>query len=237
MKHIIISAAFLLAIGCQESAPENGGGAKSTANANARSSIDEKAVVSDSTEGVVGPDEAFFAGFYLQELFELSHSSKPIGGLLAAGGARLQESNVQSAFDFGANFQPKRLELMCKALMKTGDANSDAAISAEEWNDLQYNPSLLGMPGDAVSNQFQKEIFDALAGNDDALSMDECKSLLVRSGPLVEQMQTDKSEMRRELLNAWEKILMAYDADKDGKLSLAEQRALRKARAELVSEL
>lgn len=238
MKHILISIALLFAVGCQETAPTQDTGMKASPgkDSNVRSSSDEKALVSESSEGVVGPDEAFFAAFYLNELFELSQSSKSMTGLLGSG-IKLQDAKVESAFDFDANFQPKRLDLMCKALMKMGDSNSDEAISADEWNELQYKPASLGMPGEAVSHQFQKEMFDVLAGNDDSLSMDECKSLLVRTGPLVEQMLGDQADMRREILSAWDKVLTTYDSDKDGKLSLPEQKELRKDRAQIVSQL
>jgi hypothetical protein len=44
-------------------------------------------------------------------------------------------------------------------------------------------------------------------------------------------------DQRRQLLQAWEKVLGRYDTDQNGSLSLQEQRELRKDRALLVSRL
>ncbi|MBC7661201.1 MAG: hypothetical protein H7249_16005 [Chitinophagaceae bacterium] len=242
MKLIQLSLLTILAFACQGPAPTPETGATSTTTAAQSSSgsaanaklASASSNVSESSEGVVGPDEAFFAGVYLESVFNASKSNPH--PTVSVRGASLASSGTVEAFDFAANLQPKRLELMSSILLKLGDKDGDKNLSFEEFSALKLSPDLKGAAGSVVPNGFDKETFDAAAGDDDLLSAIEIKALLTSVASESSLAKLTKNENRKTVVSDWEKVLKAYDADGDGKLSLDEQAQLRKDRALILAK-
>jgi hypothetical protein len=191
----------------------------------------------DASEGVVGPDEAFFAERYLQQVFQYSHentspSIDPGSGFITGPGA-------VSAFDYRANFTDQRLHLMSLSLLELGDLDNDGSLSAAEFANVKLDPSLYGMEGEKLSHAYDMTLFARIAGGDELLQLEECDQFLRDLGPILKTTwdRIPLQEQRRQLTQAWEKILGRYDTDQSGSLSLQEQRELRKDRALLISRL
>src|SRR4051812_43657394 len=63
----------------------------------------------ETSEGVVGPDEAFFAEYYLEQVFHYSReNTSPV--IESINPLNIAQSGV-SAFDFNANFTEHRVQL------------------------------------------------------------------------------------------------------------------------------
>ncbi len=233
MKLIKFTLLALIAVGCQGSGPESETAAKPEASskpasaANSASSTTE----SDASEGVVGPDEGFFAGIYLESVFK-SSKANPHPALESS--IALNSGSVE-AFDFAANLQPKRVDLMARIILRAADKDKDGKLSFEEFSALKISPELKGLKGDAVANDFDKELFDAAAGDDNALSKDEIKDLLIKIASQSDLSKMSKAEGKKSLVKSWEEVLKNYDADGDGKLSVDEQNKLRKDRASVLA--
>lgn len=191
----------------------------------------------DASEGVVGPDEAFLAARYLEQVFSYSRTqSSP--SLDSASGLMVGPGSY-SAFDYQANFTEFRLRLMTASLFAQGDLDQDGSLSQTEFQALKMDPGNLGAPGEKLSHTFDRSFFERTAGADELLQMDECVNVLQGLGPLM-KAELDRiplQDQRRQLLQAWEKVLGRYDTDQNGSLSLQEQRDLRKDRALLISRL
>jgi hypothetical protein len=186
---------------------------------------------SDSSEGVVGPDDAYFAGVYLESVFKVSKANPhpSLDDTLSLGREKAPE-----AFDFAANLMPKRLDLMSRILISLGDKDKDATLSLEEFQAVKLIPELQGAV-EAIGHDFDKEVFETIAGDDSQLSSEEIKVLLVNVAGQVQLSKLSRQEIRQALEQGWKKILAFYDEDKDGKMSLTEQRKLRKERANMLS--
>lgn len=191
----------------------------------------------DASEGVVGPDEAFFAAFYLEQVFRYSHENP--NPALENGTAPVVAPASVSAFDFQANFTEQRLRLMSQSLYAHGDLDRDGNLTDGEFANLKIDPTLLGIDGDRVPHSYEQALYLRLAGADDLLQVQECADFLRDIGPIIKSMvdRASAHEQRRLLLHSWEKVLGRYDADQNGSLSLHEQRELRKDRALLISRL
>jgi hypothetical protein len=192
---------------------------------------------SADSEAVVGPDEAFFAVHYLEQVFhyskENSHpSSDPSTNLLSL-------AEPQSAFDFSANFTDKRVAVMVKTLYFQGDSDRDGVLSYSEFAVLKLDPSLLGLAGESQQHNFAQTLFLGLSGNDELMQADECENFLRAMGPVVKSVldRSSQQDLRVKLIRSWEKILGRYDSDQNGTLSFQEQRDLRQDRALLLSRL
>jgi hypothetical protein len=191
----------------------------------------------DASEGVVGPDEAFFAARYLEQVFSYSRmQSNP--SLDSASGLVVGPGSF-SAFDYQANFTEFRLRLMTASLFTQGDLDQDGSLSQTEFLSLRMDPATLGAPGEKLSHSFDRTFFERAAGADELFQIDECVTVLQGLGSLVkaELDEIPLQDHRRQLLQAWEKVLGRYDMDQNGSLSLQEQRDLRKDRALLISRL
>jgi len=191
----------------------------------------------DASEGVVGPDEAFFAALYLDQVFRYSHENT--NPHIENGSGQVVAAASVSAFDFIANFTEQRLRLMSHSLYAHGDVDRDGNLSESEFASLKIDPTLLGIEGDRVPHSYEQALFLRLAGADDLLQMQECADFLRDIGPTIKTVidRASAQEQRRLLINSWEKVLGRYDADQNGSLSLHEQRELRKDRALLISRL
>jgi hypothetical protein len=190
-----------------------------------------------ASEGLVGPDEAFFAALYLQQVFQ--YSRKHSNPAIENGAGRVVAPASVSAFDFQANFTEQRLHLMSQSLYLHGDLDRDGNISESEFASLKIDPTLLGIEGDRLSHGYEQTLFRRLAGADDLLQAEECVDFLRDIGPMIKSMvdHSPAQEQRRRLIKSWEQVLGRYDADQNGSLSLHEQRELRKDRATLISRL
>jgi hypothetical protein len=191
----------------------------------------------DASEGVVGPDEAFFAARYLEQVFQFSHENNspsidPGSGFITGPGA-------VSAFDFKANFTEDRLHLMSHSLLEQGDLDKDGSLSAAEFANATLDPTLYGMDGEKLTHAYDPTLFARIAGADELLQIEECHQFLRDLGPTLKAAwdRIPQQDQRRQLLQAWEKILGRYDTDQNGSLNLQEQRELRKDRALLISRL
>lgn len=235
MKFITISFVALTLIACNESAAVKPDASTATANtststkASLDNGVDQNTLESDSSEGVVGPDDAYFAGVYLESVFKASRSN-PSPAL--TGGFSLAREKVVEAFDFAANLQPKRLGLMSRIVLELGDKDSDKALSAEEFKAVQLIPELKG--GEAIGHEFSEELFKQIAGEDELLSHEEIKEMLAKLADQSQLAKLSKNEIRKALESGWEKVLLSFDENKDGKVSLEEQRKLRKERASII---
>jgi hypothetical protein len=191
----------------------------------------------DSSEGVVGPDEAFFAAYYLQQVFHYSReNSSPV--IDPDSGLIVGPSSV-SAFDYLANFTETRLRLMSHSLFALGDLDRSGSLEEGEFASLKLDPATLGVDGEKLSHAYDMAFFERVAGSDELLQFEECTGLLRDLGPVL-KAEIDRiplQDQRRQLLQAWEKVLGRYDTDQNGSLSLQEQRELRKDRALLISRL
>lgn len=229
MKLIYLSFLTWMAFACQE--------ARSTAEvatkANADNTPATASVESDSSEGLVGPDEAYFAGVYLDSLFSASQSNPHL--TLSSSSLSLKNIGQVEAFDFAANLQPGRMDLMGRILLKLGDKDLDQKLSFEEFSAIKLIPELQGLSGSAKSHAFDKDFFEAAAGEDHLLAESEIQDLLLKTASASDLSKMSKAEMRKALIGGWEKVIRSYDADKDGKASLDEQRKLRKDRALILS--
>ncbi|MCX6128967.1 MAG: hypothetical protein NTX25_07870 [Proteobacteria bacterium] len=191
----------------------------------------------ESSEGVVGPDDAFFAENYLESVFEYSHQN-PIPDLSQAT-ALTESSRPTGGFDFTANFSEKRLALMSRGIFLIGDADGDNFLSESEFSSLKLDPSSFGVEGSSVSHALSSQIFMNFAGADALLSPGETRKLFRDLGPVIKTFVDRNSphEQRLKLIKSWEKVLARYDADKNGKLSFQEQQMLRQDRAELLNQV
>ena len=227
MKFVTLSLMALTLVACN---PGPDSKSEVTTQSNADNAPSASSLESDSSEGVVGPDDAYFAGVYLESVFKSSKANpRPnLDGSLALG----KEKSVE-VFDFAANFQAKRLGLMTRILTTLGDKDKDGQLSSEEFLTVQLIPELKGSI-DAISHEFNKELFDAVSGEDELLSAEEIKVLLTQVAEHSQLAKLSKKEMRKALESGWEKILLSYDDDKDGKLSLDEQKKLRKDRSVII---
>ncbi|MBC7531092.1 MAG: hypothetical protein H7318_05890 [Oligoflexus sp.] len=229
MKLIYLSFLTWMAFACQEAQPS----AEVAAKANADNTPAPASVESDSSEGLVGPDEAYFAGVYLDSLFSASQSNPHL--TLSSSSLGLKSSGQVEAFDFAANLQPKRMDLMGRILLKLGDKDSDQKLSFAEFSAIKLIPELQGLSGSAKAHAFDKDFFEAAAGEDNLLAESEIQDLLAKTASASDLSKMSKAEMRKALIGGWEKVIKSYDADKDGKASLDEQRKLRKDRALILS--
>lgn len=230
MKFICISFLALGLVACSSGAPKAESEADSK-QSNADNAPSASSLESDSSEGVVGPDDAYFAGVYLESVFKASKANP--NPALESSLSLTREKSVE-AFDFAANFQEKRLNFMSGVLLKLGDKDADGELSSEEFLAVQLLPEFKGA-SESLGHDFNKELFVSIAGDDELLSRDEIGELLVRVASQSQLSKLTKSEIRKSLEQGWKKILSSYDEDKDGKTNLAEQRKLRKERASLVS--
>ncbi|RZA12615.1 MAG: hypothetical protein EOP10_31140 [Proteobacteria bacterium] len=201
-----------------------------TKQASADNAPSASSLESDSSEGVVGPDDAYFAGVYLESVFKVSKANPhpALDSSLSLGKEKSPE-----AFDFAANLMPKRLNLMSRILISLGDKDKDGSLNLDEFQAVQLAPELQGAV-EAIGHDFDKELFETVAGSDDLLSAEEIKVLLTNVAGQIQLSKLSKKEIRQSLEEGWEKILAAYDENKDGKMSLAEQRKLRKERASIL---
>ncbi len=125
----------------------------------------------DASEGVVGPDEAFFAAYYLEKVFHFSReNSSPI--LDADSGLIVGPSSV-SAFDYQANFTDNRLRLMSHSLFAQGDQDKDGGLTEAEFASLKLDPATLGAPGEKLSHAYDRGFFERVAGSDEILQIEE----------------------------------------------------------------
>ncbi len=193
--------------------------------------------VAESSEGIVGPDEAFFAERYLDQVFR--YSTENNSPSLEPSVALTRSAPAGSAFDFAANFSDKRLGLMVKALYLQGDADKDGALTEAEFSSLKLDPSVLGVSGEALTHSYSETLFARLSGDDALLQADECATFLRDIGSSVKAVLDRQSaqDQRLAVIRAWEKILGRYDADQNGSLSLQEQRDLRKDRTQILGRL
>jgi hypothetical protein len=191
----------------------------------------------DASEGVVGPDEAFFAAWYLDQVFRYSreHGSP----MLDIGFGTTVPAGSVSAFDFQANFTASRLQLMTLSLYAYGDRDRDGQLTEQEFAGLILDSTLLGRGSEGASHAFDQAFFLRVAGADELIQIDECADFLRAIGPIIQEDldQLTAQEQRRHLIQSWEQVLGRYDADQSGSLSLQEQRDLRKDRALLISRL
>ncbi|WP_141734958.1 hypothetical protein [Oligoflexus tunisiensis] len=191
----------------------------------------------DASEGVVGPDEAFFAAWYLDQVFRYSRDyGSPT---LDSGFGPMVPAGSVSAFDFQANFTEARLQLMTQSLYAYGDLDRDGQLTEQEFIGLKIDPALLGRDADKISHAFDQAFFLRVAGADELIQIDECAEFLHAIGPMIQEDldRLTAQEQRRLLIHSWELVLGRYDADQSGSLSLQEQRDLRKDRALLISRL
>jgi hypothetical protein len=191
----------------------------------------------DASEGVVGPDEAFFAAWYLQQVF--SYSLENTSPTLDPDSGLIVGPSSVSAFDYRANFTENRLRLMSYSLFMLGDLDQDGSLSETEFAGMKLDPETLGVDGEKLSHAFDRSFFERVAGADERLQFEECAEFLRDMGPFLKAAvdRIPPQDQRRQLLQAWEKVLGRYDTDQNGKLSLQEQRELRKDRALLISRL
>lgn len=191
----------------------------------------------DASEGVVGPDEAFFAARYLQQVF--TYSRTQASPSLDSAPRLMVGPGSFSAFDYQANFTEFRLRLMTASLFAQGDLDQDGSLSQTEFMAMKIDPGTLGSPGDKLSHSFDRAFFERTAGTDELLQVYECVNVLQGLGLLM-KAELDRiplQDQSRLLVQAWEKVLGRYDTDQNGSLSLQEQRDLRKDRALLISRL
>jgi len=235
MKLVYLSLLMGISLGCQDTQPSTDMPVKSNGNSlAATSNAAVSSIESDSTEGVVGPDEAYFAGVFLNSLFKASKSNPfPV---LADVGATLRNDSQIEAFDFAANLQPKRVELMAKILLALGNKDADDKLNFEEFSAVQLNSDLSGGSVSTIGHEFNKDLFDAAAGDDTLLSDVEIQELLVKIAGATDLSKMSKQEIRKALVSGWEKVIAAYDANKDGRADLDEQHKLRKDRAALLGK-
>jgi hypothetical protein len=190
-----------------------------------------------STEALIGPDEAFFAQTYLQELFRFSHeNAEP--KLDTVGQLSLQQK-PESAFDYVANFSESRLDLMVRGLFANGDIDQDKLLNEDEFAGLRLDPGLYGAQGEPLSHRYSRRVFSDLAGDDGLLSAAELETGLRGLGSSLKAFLDRQTphEQRLALIRSWRKVLERYDSDRDGDLSLGEQRQLRSERAQLMKQL
>ena len=169
MKLIYLSFLTWMAVACQETQPEaathaSAANPSTVVSANASAASTE----SDSSEGVVGPDEAYFAGVYLDSLFSASQSNPHL--TLSSSFMSLKNNGQVEAFDFAANLQPKRMDLMGRILLKLGDKDADGKLSFDEFRSIKLIPDLQGLAGSAKAHAFDKDFFEAAAGEDSLLA-------------------------------------------------------------------
>lgn len=230
MKIVALSLMTWILVACSAGPDSKSEVTTHSKQANADRAPSPSSLESDSSEGVVGPDDAYFAGVFLESVFKASQSNPhpTLNRSLSLG----KEKSVE-AFDFAANFQAKRLGLMSRILINLGDKDMDRLLSSEEFLAVQLIPELKGSI-EWLRHDFDKELFDAAAGTDDLLSADEIKELLAQVAEHSPLAKLSKKEIRKALESGWEKVLEAYDADKDGKLSLEERKKLRKDRSAII---
>jgi hypothetical protein len=190
-----------------------------------------------STEAIIGPDEAFFAQVYVQDLFRFSHeNAEP---KLDASGPLALHDKTGNAFDYGANFSASRLDLMVRGLFASGDADGDRQLSEEEFAGVRFDPALYGAQGEPIAHRYSRRVFSDLAGDDGMLTAAELQDGLRMLGSALKAYVDRQSphEQRLSLIRAWRGVLQRYDADRDGDLNLSEQRQLRSERAQLMKQL
>lgn len=191
----------------------------------------------DASEGVVGPDEAFFAAHYLENVFHYSRDNTS-PHIDPESGWVVGPSSV-SAFDYQANFTELRLRIMSYSLFMQGDLDKDGNLTEAEFAGLKLDPWTLGIEGEKLSHSYDRAFFERVSGLDELLQFEECTEFLRDLGPLL-KAELDRiplPDQRRQLLQAWEKVLGRYDTDQNGSLNLQEQRELRKDRALLINRL
>ncbi|RYZ60147.1 MAG: hypothetical protein EOP07_01750 [Proteobacteria bacterium] len=231
MKLIYLSFLTWMAFGCQETQPVTEVTAKASGSSEAAAVPTNNE--SDSSEGVVGPDEAYFAGVYLESLFKASKANPQLS--LSDSGLALSSNGQVEAFDFAANLQPRRMDLMGRILIKLGDKDGDQKLSYDEFGSIKLIPELKGASGAAMGHEFTEELFKAAAGEDGYLSESEIQNLLAKTASASDLSKLSKSDFKKALIGGWEKVIASYDENKDGKASLEEQRKLRKDRALIMS--
>ena len=228
-KQLYVTAVFCLGLAsCQgasepEGAPTSGGGQQKTE------------AVEHSSEGVVGPDEAFFAALYLQKAFQLSQTiSKPS----LAAGLKLSADRV-NAYDFAANYTEKRLELMSHALLQLGDSDGDKRLNEAEFQSLKLDLSLFGLGSGSMGHQYNQEIYRQLTAEGGTLGLDEIKTFLRGLAPAVKEVldQSSAQDQRLEIIRSWQNVLKPYDKNGDGSLSIDEQRNLRVERQAIITHI
>jgi hypothetical protein len=231
MKLVYLSFLTWMAFACQETQPVTEVTAKASGTSDAAAVPTNSE--SDSSEGVVGPDEAYFAGVYLESLFKASKLNPQLS--LSDSGLALSNSGQVEAFDFAANLQPRRMDLMGRILIKLGDKDGDQKLSFDEFKAVKLIPELKGAAGTAMGHEFNEDIFKAGAGEDGYLSESDLQNFLAKTASASDLSKLSKSDFKKALVNGWEKVIAAYDENKDGKASLDEQRKLRKDRQLILS--
>ena len=224
-RWVILLPLLGLVIACQadQKSPDSG--------TIAQVDLSSQSAAAESSEGVVGPDEAFFAENYLEQVFHysLANPNPNISGVSAFMAA----DNAVGAFDFAANFSSKRLRLMTRAIFKQGDLDRDNLLGEGEFSQLKLDPALFGVRGDILSHALSVQFWRQFAGEDRQLNEAELGNLLKAMGPAVKLALGLTQSHRLTLLKAWGLVLTRYDADSNGQLSLEEQRQLRLDRASL----
>ncbi len=229
MKLVNLSFLTAIALACQETQTSADNSAKMNGRSSAAVSASTPANESDSSEGVVGPDEAYFAGVFLESVFKASKTNPH--PLAADAGISLKNEGLVEAFDFAANLQPRRLEFMAKILLTLGDKDKDGKLNFEEFSAIQLSPELEGTSGALMGHEFDRELFDTVSADHTLLSEQEIQDLLIRIAGISDLSKMSKQDIRNSLVKGWEKIIASYDTDKDGRPGLEEQRRLRKDRA------
>ncbi len=234
----MLLASFLgLGLNACQAGEDNPGQVSGSAQTTIPSATVQEKQVEHSTEAVVGPDEAFFAAAYLEQLFRFSKDNvKPE---LSLGFALSGEQERVSAFEFDANFSDSRLQLMTHTLLALGDSDHDQLLSEQEFLALRLKPEILGSGGESLAHTYSRDLYVQLAAGSAGLGSEEIKGLLRGLGPSLKRQAFIKGdkEQRLLLIRAWDKVLKSYDKDQDGTISSAEQRALRQERSGILARL
>lgn len=230
-SHLWLGLGLLLSLGACRVAPS-----KAPLSQEGTGTVDTPSSSSDTasdSQAVVGPDDAFFVARFLDQIASFTQSAET---LELVDVASLPPLPFQSAYDFGANLQDRRLELLAKTLLFLGDKDHDEKLSLPELSALQWSPRTLGSLSETKSLNLGRGSLVSLAGDDGLWDRGEIKFLIRNIAHLLQKSFALSSE-RDACLREWRLLLKSFDRDTDGQLSWEEQQELRAERAKLLENL
>ncbi len=188
-----------------------------------------------NSEARMAPDEIFFAGQYLKLIAQYSHKDS----LPNWSEASLKSREDGAVFDFTANFNPDRLELMTQVILQASDSDGDGLLSESEFLSFRWDPQATGALGTSQSWNYGKEVYQKIAAGEAGVTATQLRQWLVAMGPLLKHdldLQGEHS-YRLALVRAWEAVLAGHDLNHDGRLDSAEQKLLTQERSKTLLKL